>query len=281
MYKKKENIGIIGQGFVGSAIKEGLKQKFTVFTYDVKTELSSCKTMKEVVDNCYIIFICVPTPMDKNGNCYTGIMESVVKEIKELSYTKVLILKTTIPPGTTETLQQKYDTYDFIFNPEFLTEANAIEDFKNQNRIVLGGDSNFALNKVSDIYKEVFPYIPIVKMTSREAEMVKYVTNSFLATKVVFANEMYEICKKLRLDYNNVINTAKLDTRLGESHWKVPGPDGDFGFGGHCFPKDTNAIKNLANQNDVKTEILDSVLEKNDRLRMNKDWLLQKGRAVV
>lgn len=234
-------IGIIGQGFVGNSIKEGLKNDYPdLLTFDIRSELSICSSVEELILNSSFIFVCVPTPMKESGECYTGIVEDVIKSISEVSKEtpqKIVILKTTVPPGTTEEFQKKYTNLSLVFNPEFLTEANAVEDFKNQNRIILGGDNSYVLDGVAAIYRKSFPLVPIVHMTSSEAEMVKYVGNTFLATKVIFANEMYKICEGLDLDYEKVVQAAQLDTRLGKSHWKVPGTDGDFGFGGHCFPK--------------------------------------------
>jgi len=284
----EKRIGIVGQGFVGNSIKEGMIKDYpNLLTFDIQPRLSMCKSLEEMVKQTNVIFVCIPTPMQKDGKCFTGLLEQVVEDISKIVTSddyfkdKILILKATIPPGTTEMLQNKYPLFHFVFNPEFLTEANAVNDFKNQNRIVLGGNNEETLNIVSDLYKKSFPFIPIVKMTSQEAEMVKYMTNAFLSTKVIFANEMYEICEGLGIDYERVYKAAKLDTRLGESHWKVPGPDGDFGFGGHCFPKDTNAIKYLANQHNVDTTLLNAVLAKNNKIRKNREWENQKGRAVI
>ena len=111
--------------------------------------------------------------------------------------------------------------------------------------------------------------------------MVKYVTNSFLATKVSFANEMYEICNGLDVDYDKVIEYATYDKRLGKSHWSVPGPDGDLGYGGHCFPKDVKALIEVANENNIFPLMLIAADEKNEQIRKNKDWELMKGRAII
>jgi UDPglucose 6-dehydrogenase len=115
---------------------------------------------------------------------------------------------------------------------------------------------------------------------AKSAEMVKYVANCFLATKVSFANEIYQICKAIGVDYNGVIETAMLDNRLGTSHWKVPGPDGHFGFGLTCFPKDLNALIKLAELNGVDPKVMKAVWEKNLEVRPERDWELMKGRAV-
>ena len=111
--------------------------------------------------------------------------------------------------------------------------------------------------------------------------MVKYFLNSFLATKVSFANEMYQICEALDIDYDKVTEYAKYDERIGKSHLNVPGPDGDFGYGGHCFPKDVQALKSLANELGISPLILEAVNSKNNDVRKNRDWEKQKGRAVI
>lgn len=275
-----ETIGIIGQGFVGSSLLAGFKDDYNVLTYDINPDLCNSKSLKDVVDNCFIIFVCVPTPMNHNGSCYVGILEEVIGQIYEMMVERLLVIKSTIPPGTLRGFRDKYKLR-LIYNPEFLTEANAVNDFKNQDRIILGVDDDWDFNQVANIYRKTFPLVPIIKTTIDEAIMVKYITNAFLSTKVIFANEMYDTCNGLNIDYDTVYSIARLDTRLGISHWQVPGPDGDRGFGGHCFPKDLNAIRYVARENNVDTELMDTVLQKNDKIRKNRDWEKQKGRAVV
>lgn len=128
-----------------------------------------------------------------------------------------------------------------MFNPEFLTEANYIEDFKNQNRIIIGGPRP-ASTIVKNMFIKVFQDVPIIKTGSNTAESVKYFTNCFLATKVSFANEFKQICDQADVDYDKVVEYALYDERLGKSHFTTPGPDGRSGFGGSCFPKDINAL---------------------------------------
>ena len=187
-------IGIIGQGYVGTAIKLGFQEHYNIETYD-KFDLakSTRSTIKDIVDKTEVIFVCVPTPMRKDGTCYTGIVEEVIREINETATDHIIVIKSTIPPGTTDRINQEYTHSTVIFNPEFLTEANFLEDFRNQKRIILGGDRK-GTNKLRQIYSKVFPQATIVKTGSKTAEMVKYFTNTFLATKVSFANEMYHIC---------------------------------------------------------------------------------------
>ena len=159
---------------------------------------------------------------------------------------------------------------------EFLTEANFLEDFKNQTRIILGGVRR-GTNLLRQVYSKVFPHATIVKTGSKTAEMTKYFINSFLATKVSFANEMKILCDGIDIDYDKVVEYSTYDERLGKSHWAVPGPDGELGFGGHCLPKDISALVN--GYDDM--ELLKTVLQVNDKVRKDRDWEKMKGRAVV
>jgi len=237
----KFNIGIIGQGFVGSAVREGLKNFYTIRTYDLSKELCN-STLEEVCKTSDIVFVCLPTPMRKDGSCDLRILESSLEEVEtECNRNRdivnpILVIKSTIPPGTTERLNNN-SSLDICFSPEFLTEANSFEDFKNQTRIIIGGPRP-ATGVIKQMFRKPFPSIPIVKTGSHTAEMVKYFTNCFLATKVTFANEMYDICQALDIDFDKVTEYVLHDSRIGNSHLMVPGPDGDHGWGGHCVPGD-------------------------------------------
>lgn len=286
-----KKIGIIGQGFVGNSIKEGLKDTYpNILTYDLNPELRNCSSLQQIVNECECLFVCVPTPMNADGSCHLNILEKLIQDIYDIdkqNYSsfinnqKIIIIKPTVPPGTTKRLQISYPSFRFVFNPEFLTEANAVNDFKNQDRIILGSSDKGALQYVTELYEACFPIIPIVKTSFEKAEMVKYVINTFLMVKVSFANEMYQICDKLGINYEEMINIAKLDKRLGNSHWKVPGPDGHYGAGGSCFIKDINSLRYLGNLLNVKTTMLNASIEKNDEVRPEKDWQQLKGRAVI
>ena len=270
-------IGIIGQGYVGTALKEGFQDFYQVETYD-KYDLgkSTHSKISDIVELSDVIFVCVPTPMRQDGSCYTGIVEEVIREINENANGQIVVIKSTVPPGTTDRINQEYTHSTVIFNPEFLTEANFIQDFKNQSRIILGWDRK-GTNIVRQIYSRIFPNASIVKTGAKHAEMVKYFTNTFLATKVSFANEMYNICQQLDLDYDKIVEYATYDERLGKSHWAVPGPDGDFGYGGHCLPKDLSAI---VSEFDTYG-LLEAVEQVNDQVREDRDWEHMVGRAVL
>ena len=285
-------IGIIGQGFVGSAIHEGLKKHYNILTYDLDS--SKCNsTHDNVCKKSEIIFICVPTPMRIDGSCDTRILESAIDDVYDecckTGIFPILVIKSTIPPGTTDRIDTKYKDMKVLFSPEFLTEANSFEDFKNQNRIIIGVP-NQDVDKVSpegekvvNMFNKVFKeetYIMI--STAKEAEMCKYFINCFLATKVIFANQMYDICKSAGLDYDIVKFLALLDPRIGKSHMMVPGPDGDRGFGGHCFPKDLAAMIKFGMDNNVPyfSSFLKEVESYNKLIRKDRDWEKMKGRAV-
>jgi len=275
-------IGIIGQGFVGNAVYQKFKNYYDVLTYDLD-ESKSNSNVNEIICNCTNIFVCLPTPMNEDGSCNISIVEQVLAGIDlttdNLETERNIIIKSTIPPGTTAKWNRRFESLNIVFNPEFLTEANAVSDYENQDRIILGGVRP-ATTELKTIFSKVFPKAHIIKTDSTHAEMVKYLTNTFLATKVSFANEMYSLCNQLNVDYDKVVEYATLDDRLGKSHWNVPGPDGDFGFGGHCFPKDLAAILHLSEKLNTMNNVLCAVQETNNNVRRNRDWEQMKGRAV-
>tara|TARA_R110002012_G_scaffold212738_3_gene383824 strand:- start:5109 stop:5966 length:858 start_codon:yes stop_codon:yes gene_type:complete len=279
-------IGIIGQGFVGTAIREGLKNFFPVLVYDIKEELCPKEflaTTPNIIQKCEIIFQCLPTPMKKTGECDLSIVINSLKILDTISEVHkkkpIVVIKSTVPPGTCEELDSKFKNINIVFNPEFLTEANSIDDFKNQTRIILGGKRPHT-TVLKTVYRKAFPQIPIVKTGFKTAEMTKYFINNFLATKVSFANEVYEICSKLGIDYDKVVEYALYDQRIGKSHLSVPGPDGDFGYGGHCFPKDLDAMIFICIKNHIDCAMLNTTREKNDKIRKNRDWENMSGRAI-
>jgi len=276
----KDVVGIIGQGFVGTAIKEGLKEKIHIETYD-KYKDSTCDSIEELCTKTEVVFVCVPTPMKKDGSCGISIVEEVIREIDSCASKKhVAIIKSTIPPRTTQRLNEGCQNLTVLFSPEFLTEANFIDDFKNQNRIIIGGPRP-ASTRIRTLFKRLFPKCAVIKTGSNTAEMVKYFTNCFLAVKVSFSNEIKQVCDELDIDYDKVVEYALYDERIGKSHLTVPGPDGKLGFGGSCFPKDLNALMSAARQLGVEPQMLLAAWKKNLEVRPEKDWEQLKGRAVI
>lgn len=323
-----KSVACIGQGFVGGSLTTVLSERgFTVHVYDkagkvaqggnpilqvvpVTTtparslQLAGVSPHREVgeptdvqkfVNACEsqdgfsnVYFVCLPTPMYEDGTADVSIVAGVLNELASVDGKRVAVVKSTIPPGTTERWNELFKTTGLriVFNPEFLTEANALDDMRNQDRIVLGGPRPW-INSVRQIFQSAFPKVPVVKTSSTTAEMVKYVTNCFLATKVAFANEIAQVCEALdarggNIDYDKVVEYARLDKRLGSSHWSVPGPDGSRGFGGHCFPKDVNAMLVVARGLGVEPTVMAAAWRKNLEVRTgdDRDWERMEGRAV-
>ncbi len=269
-------IGIIGNGFVGNAIHENLKWFYKTTVYDINPELSNCKSISEVTKQADCIFVSVPTPMHMDGSPDLSIIFDVMEKIAESYNDNVIILKSTVVPGTSREIIKRFSSLKLVFSPEFLTEANAIGDFKSCNRMIFGGaleDTQVCV----DMMKKVFPGKEY-KITDWEtAETVKYYINAFLATKVSFANEIKQICDVTDTDYNEVRDLALLDNRIGKSHLQVPGPDGFHGFGGKCFAKDLNALMYFGTLNNIKPTMLQAAWQKNLEVRETKDWLNIKG----
>lgn len=268
-------IGIIGYGFVGEATGTGFAKssKNKIYWYDKFKK--SPNTLDEVICNSEFIFICLPTPMFRD---YSGmdmsIVEGVIDEIApKLSGTnKMLIIKSTVLPGTTKKLQNKYPDINFAMNPEFLTQKKAKLDFLNPARTVIGVNKKTVGTKIIDLYKTILSkgqkYF-VVDTTS--AELTKYMSNLMLASKILLANEFYELSSKVGANYEKVREAVEADNRIG-TFLKVPGWDGDFGFGQACFPKDMIGLLGFAKQNKIDMSALLAIWEKNIKIRKNKDW---------
>ena len=272
-------LGLIGRGFVGNAIYENLKEHYPITVYDKNEELANCGNVRDVCHNSEIIYVALPTPMKTNGQCDLSIIYNVMAQISYWYNNNIVIIKSTIPPGTCQNLSEKYPDIRLVFSPEFLTERNSIEDFKTCNRVIFGGHKDYT-DACVKMMQDAFPDKTYKQTDWKTAEMVKYFINTFLACKVSFANEIKQICNSIDADYNQVKDLALLDNRIGNSHLMVPGPDGIMGFGGTCFPKDLNCLIYFARENDVDPSVLQCAWDKNLEIRENKDWLAMLGRAV-
>lgn len=269
------NVGIIGYGYVGSATGEGFGTNLEnkIFWYDKFKE--SPFTLSEVIKKSDFIFICVPTPIfsDYSGmdmSIVTGVVDEVAPKIKGSD--KVLIIKSTSLPGTCNKLAEKYPEVNFVMNPEFLTQKNAKADFMKPFRTVIGAGTADLGQKVVDLYKTILPPNQKYFITdTTSAEVIKYMSNLVLASKVILGNEFYELSKKVGANYLDVEAAVEADPRIG-SHLGAPGPDGDMGFGGACFPKDTIGILGLAKKLKIDMSVLQAVWDKNLKVRKNRDW---------
>jgi len=283
--KTNIKIGIIGKGFVGSAVAHGFSHQTSyganIKIYDINPERSN-NTLEETVNESDFIFLSVPTPSDAQGNMDLSIVEHALNEINNVneSQNNIVLLRSTVVPGTTSAFQKKFPKIRFVFNPEFLTERSAAFDFINQTRVILGGDTKYT-TRVKKLYRNRFgSYLPVLETNFQTAELIKYMNNLFFATKVSFLNEMKLLADKIDVDWDRAVEGFVLDGRVGHSHLSVPGPDGRFGFGGSCFPKDIQALISFANENGVDMNVLKGAWETNLKVRPEKDWEKLKGRAV-
>ena len=283
--KLKQKIGIIGRGFVGSAVEFGFSPNTgcdaELRVYD-KEPSKSLHSLEETVNESDIIFLSVPTPSNKDGSMNLDIVKQALQDISEVNERddNVVLLRSTVTPGTTRKLQEQFDNIRIVFNPEFLTERSAKYDFINQSRVILGGDGG--VHETAELFRWRFgESMPIIETTWETAELIKYMCNCFFATKVSFMNEMYQIADSCGVDWEMAVDGFIRDGRIGHSHLAVPGPDGRFGFGGSCFPKDVQAMINFAKQNGVSPNVLKGTWDTNLDVRPERDWENLKGRAVV
>ena len=282
-------IGIVGNGFVGSSVAFGFSPQTgcdaEVKIYD-KDESKSTHTLYDTINDSDYIFLSVPTPSNQDGSISLDIIDKVFEDIDNvLDYKKdnqpVILLRSTVTPGTTKKIQCKYPKMGIVFNPEFLTERSAKFDFINQSRFIVGGSWGDT-QRVKHLYQWRFgESIPVITTNYETAELIKYMNNCFFATKVSFLNEMYQIAEKCGANWEEAIEGFVRDGRIGHSHMNVPGPDGKFGFGGSCFPKDIQAMINFSDSLNTPSNVLKGAWKTNLEVRPEEDWKKLKGRAVV
>jgi len=271
----KIKIGLVGNGFVGNAINEGMKDFYDIQIYDIDS--SKCYNTLDEVSKNNIIFICVPTPIDQDGKFVLDFLETA---IEKLSNNKILIIKSTITPAAADKLVKMFPNQNLVFNPEFLTERTAVKDFKNQKRIVLGG-AKVPMDKVEEMYRKVFPKVKIIKTDYKTACFIKYFCNCFFAAKVSLMNEFYQIAEAEGANWNVALDGLLSSEWVNPMHTQVPGPDGDYGFGGKCFPKDINAFIDYAENLDIDALGLKAAWNKNLEIRKNKNWLQIDGAVIT
>lgn len=258
-------IGIIGYGFVGGAIANAIEMyhEGIVIMDPAKGYNASYADLKE----CIGIFVCVPTPQDDDGTCDTSILENILESLHQINYVGVIISKCTAPPVVYEKLNEQYP--NLTHAPEFLTAADANRDYLNGSFVFIGGRVPAYVKEAERIIRLTQQNLKsVTHCTIAEAAMAKYTINTFMATKVVFMNEIEALCSKTGVDYNKVAKMVTQDLRIGSSHMRVPGPDGTYGFGGMCFPKDTSALLKYAEQSGVSMNVLDAAVKKNTLLRL-------------
>lgn len=281
------SIGVIGNGFVGSAVVYAFKQDCDVKIYDVDVNRST-STFESTIDQD-IIFVCLPTPMVdvEGGECNLSIVESAFDRIAETNRRKdnIFVIKSTVPIGTTRIFTKKYSNLNIVHSPEFLTAKNAKIDFITASRHIVGVpfyDKNSAgiYSKLINLYSKRFQGSLIITMDSDESEFVKYACNCYFATKVSYFNEIKLLADRLDLNWDLVMDGVLSDGRIAKSHTSVPGHDGDKGFGGTCFPKDINSMIHIMESYNLDPMLLKAAWEQNKNVRTNWDWAKSKSAVM-
>ena len=252
-------IGVIGIGVVGSAVKFGFER----LGHDVSYHDTIKNTSIVDVLHTQVCYICVPTPSNEDGSCDTSIVESVLDELVELQYAGIACIKSTVIPGTTERLQKKFRALAFV--PEFLRERCAITDFIQNHEVCIIGTDN---DDFFDVIKQSHGDYPkeFVQCTPTEAEFAKYFHNVHNAMQITFANSFYEICTSMGVDYNKMKNTLKNRSNMNMTYLEC---NKNFrGFGGVCLPKDTKAMDYLSKQLDLDVGFFDHILSENEKYRV-------------
>jgi len=260
--KKKLKIGIIGIGSVGRVVKHWFeKRKYPIFSYDKYKKIGS----PGEINRAEVVFICVPTPFNEKRN---GCDDAAVTEsLKILSGSKIVIIKSTVLPGSTEKFQKRFPQHKILFNPEFLRHKTALKDFLHPDRQIIGyttKSKRFAKRILNILPKA--PYQRIIP--SKETEMVKYFGNCFLAMRVIFAEQIYDLCQALDIDYNLVKEVAGHDPRIGQSHLNVF-PKGLRGYNGPCLLKDVKTLIQFAKFLKARSPLLEVIDKINENLRKN------------
>jgi len=255
------NIGIMGHGMVGGSLARYFKdiKGLEPIVYDPPKGYDSIEALRQAD----VIFVCVPTPYDVEKGGFD--LSYVEDSFKKITDGKVAVIKSTVLPGTTQAFQNRYPNLKVMFNPEFLTEATADQDMCYPDRQIVGYTEQ-SYNVAGDVMR-LLPLAPFERMmTCTEAEMVKYYGNTWFSTKVVFANQMYEICQKLGIDYDRVKEGAAADKRIGSTHLEIF-HKGYRGYGGKCLPKDTRALIQLGDRIGAEMKLLKLVEQINNALR--------------
>jgi len=260
-----KKIGIIGYGMVGSAV--GRVCHGAGYALSIFDKYKALGKMSDVTKDTNLIFVCVPTPT------YAGVQDLdslhlVLSELSDSNYSNPIIIKCTVLPGITNGLSSAYPNLNLFHNPEFLREKTAVEDFLNQTAVIISGKRIREFEKeMSDLFKRILPNAEILFFDeTMVTEMGKYIHNVFLATKVAFFNQVYEYCNNRGISYEAALTVAKSQGGVGAGHTTVPGPDGLRGFGGSCFPKDTEALLSSRKSADELT-ILKEAVRYNKNLR--------------
>ena len=249
----KINVGVIGCGVIGGALINWI-EKYNSKNCNI-LRIDPPKNFNDDISKADIVFISIHIPTEIDGTQDLKVLENIIQNCPNVP----IFVRTTLAPGTSGKLSKKYNK-DVNFMPEFLTERTAVSDFNNQPMV---------FSNHYELLEKIFPNKPHVKMNSLEAEVCKYAHNVFGALKVTYFNGIYEYCKKLNIDYDNVLKGVLLSGYINSPHTMVPGPDGSLGYGGKCFPKDVNAFIE-ATKGTQLNELISKLPQINESYRVEK-----------
>lgn len=266
-------VGIIGLGFVGSAMAKSFELLGVhLIGYD-KFKNGGIGTFEDVCQS-QIVFLCLPTPYDSISHSYDkSAIYEICEALYKIHYSGLVVIKSTIEIGTTKFLEDSYPLA-YIHNPEFLTARTAFEDFHSQTHIVLGRGSlvsDLQSRVLNDFYSQYYPNAKISQCMASESEAMKLFCNCFYSVKIQFFNELYLLCDKLGIDYTHIKNLMLANGWINHMHTTVPGPDGQLSYGGLCFPKDTNALNELMKRLSSPNAVMDAVIKERDSMRLDHD----------
>lgn len=265
--------GVIGTGFVGGAMVSSFKK----LNVDLKPYDKYSPGEYELNDLLIqdILFLCLPTHYNQQQKAYDkSAIEETCKYLEKNNYHGGVIIKSTVEPGTTQSLNDKFPGLNIIHNPEFLTARTAKEDYHNQKHIVLGRTTNCCdqvYNNAINFHLHYYPRARVSKCSTLESESVKAFANSFYSVKVQFFTELYLLCQKTGCDYNTVKDILIRNDWINPMHTNVPGPDGEISYGGLCFPKDTNALNEFMKLHGVPSAVLQACIDERDTMRSDHD----------
>lgn len=262
-------LGIVGHGFVGSSVSNGFDIDTEQYIVDTKQNNNTLSQLVKDFDPS-ITFICVPTPQqDTHFDVDVSIARNTLQSLSELNYKGIVVIKSTITPHHLTQFKKDFKL-KIVYNPEFLTEANSFQDFINPNMQVLGGKWRDC-DTVEKAYvrHSSVKTVPTFKVDLITASLIKYTINSWLATKVIWFNQLKDLFDEsgARTSWEQFTTMLNEDPRMGDSHMQVPGPDGQPGFGGHCFPKDTKALLYYSKLKSKKLKVLEDIIKYNTEYR--------------
>jgi UDPglucose 6-dehydrogenase len=260
-----DKIGICGLGAVGNALYNTfIKKNCIVYGYDKYKNIGHINNFLDAE----ILFLCLPTPSENS----TKEIYAACTELSVIEYKGIIVIKSTVPIGTTKDISNKFKNLTFVHNPEFLSMKTAEQDFETQKHIVIGGNNNDNDNDniIYNFYKRHFPDAEISVVSSDESESMKLFCNSFYSVKIQFFTELYLLCNTMNIDYNKVRDLMLKNDWINPMHTNVPGTDGQISYGGMCFPKDTAALIKFAEQAGVHVNVVDAAVKKNTLLRLTK-----------